>query len=56
MSRRDWRGVKWPRVLNGVCTRHKTRVGTFTGVCHACHREQIAAAQRGSNEFERTQP
>lgn len=55
-GRRDWRGVEWPKVVNGICSKHGGRVGSFTGLCFACHREQLAAVRQGSREFEKRTP
>jgi hypothetical protein len=51
-KRRVWRGVKWPYVKRGVCTRHGKKVGPL-GVCITCHREQLAAAEAGSDAWQR---
>lgn len=44
MSRGDWKGVTWPPIIKGRCTRHDTIVGVITLTCHECHQEQLANA------------
>jgi hypothetical protein len=48
----SWRGVRWARIERGRCLLHESKVEPFTGICHACHREQLEAARRGSREWE----
>jgi len=48
-----WRGVAYPPIVNGICTRHRLSVCPFTRLCFACHRDQLQAAARGSREHER---
>lgn len=48
-----WRGVRWLQPVNGVYPKHGTPVGPVTGLCLRCHREQLDAAAKGSNECER---
>jgi hypothetical protein len=51
-----WRGVYWPGLRDGRCARHGEVVGAVTAVCLRCHLEQLAAAERGSREWERPAP
>ena len=51
-SRKDWRGVEWLPVTNGLCSKHGTKVGELTRLCVDCHREQLEAARAGSNAWE----
>jgi hypothetical protein len=51
-SSKDWRGVEWLPVTNGLCSKHGTKVGELTRLCVDCHREQLEAARAGSNAWE----
>ena len=51
-SGKDWRGVEWLPVVNGLCSKHGTAVGELTRLCIDCHREQLEAARAGSNAWE----
>lgn len=46
-----WKGVRWIAPVDGFCPRHDEPVQKGS-VCVLCHREQLAAADRGSSEWE----
>lgn len=53
MGKRAWRGVAWPPIVGGRCTKHQIAVSTLSGLCFLCHQEQLDAARRGSREWEK---
>lgn len=43
--RNGWKGVTWPRIVRGKCSKHGTSVGPFTRMCIDCHKEQMQKAR-----------
>lgn len=41
----DYKGAIWAKVVKGRCSKHGCMVGSVTGLCFECHREQLEGAR-----------